>query len=156
MSSKWYWYQIIVREKNFTHKTYENFNLHYVIQLKFTPKLRKRLKDSNNIRKKHPAYRVSKCHGFTVVRPRNIFLSLRKVLRIVFTNYFFCCILTLFWSFLFLILIYYVFFGVIFALFLRKISNLKFWPHKKKLLECLPAYRRHLISCRVWIVAPVL
>ena len=43
--------------------------------------------------------RVSKCHRLTVVRPLKVFLSLRKILRVVFANHFFFCILITYFQF---------------------------------------------------------
>ena len=59
--------------------------------------------------------RVSKCHGLMVVRPHTIFLTLRKILRFVWSNLKIMH-LNRFWSLFFMIHTYYEIFGVIFAL----------------------------------------
>ena len=100
--------------------------------------------------------RVSKCHGLTVVQPRHIFLSLRKILRIVIA--FFFCILMSFCSFSFLILIYYVFLGVIFARFLAQNFKTKvLTAQKNQILECLQRlYLKMHALARIYFVMPSL
>ena len=77
-------------------------------------------------------YRVSRCHGHMVVRPRLIFLTLRKNLRCVCTNLTFmhCNHLYSFFlsSFTHIMCFFCVWF---FHFFLHNILHLKFWPHKK-------------------------
>ena len=63
----------------------------------------------------------SKCHDLTAVRPRKLFLTLRKILRFVCANLFFSTSnFNLFNSFCFMIHSYYVIFGVIFLLYLAQ------------------------------------
>ena len=83
------------------------------------------------------AYKVSKCHGLTVVRPRKVFMTLRKILRIVCANQKFMNFNNFFSFFLHNSDILCNFRCDFCPFFLRKISKLKFWPRKNLLLECL-------------------
>ena len=70
--------------------------------------------------------RVSKCHGLTVVGPRKILRSLRKILRIVYAIQTFMHF-NLFFFFFFMIHNCYVILGAIFALlFAQHFQNKSF------------------------------
>ena len=68
---------------------------------------------------------VSKSHGLLVVRPRKKILTLRKIWRLLCTDYK-CMHFNLFYSFFFILHTYYVIFSEIFYFFLHKILKPKY------------------------------
>ena len=100
-----------------------------------------------------PLSRFSKCHGLTVVQPRKIFLTLRKILRFVCANPKFMHF-HLFYSFCFLIPTLCDFWCD-YCVFFPQTFKSKVWTVQKNLLlECLPlrfrVYKKNIDLICLW------
>ena len=94
--------------------------------------------------------RVSKSHCFMIVRPHKIFLTLRKTLRFVCTNWKFMNF-NLFYSFFLQVSHILIGFSDIFALFLLQNFKTKgLTAQKNLLLECLLVTKKLLSISLFW------